>query len=638
MLKSFLFIFLILPHGFLAQDPSYESILSYVHQKVQVNPNSGMFDIAKKPDGFFICTNFYSRSGEVTIEDCQQIWDSKTKLFQKLVYPENDKYSPNEELFLANRFNTLWSRRYQVVPMIYYGYIEWPADTRKLIESKKKPSSFEMEALARSYFGEANAFIHPSQYGMEGSQKGKYMNAGYEKLPPERVLGFKKAYDKSLEIWEAIRKKYPDHSPNLILDLDLKIANEYMHGFLTMNCILEPELAKEYLEKAVYKPSVLEYAKMTLDECDKDAILLTNGDSDTYPLWYVQEKLGHRKDVLIFNLSLAQTIWYQELLIDRYQLVSNLTREDLKTIGQRYFVFNGENRLSFLNWLKDFKAANFNLNDATSVEQGYTVVEGTWDLSYGKSSVQVNGNYYSHSSQVFLYNVIASNPDRKIFATSLHSFYENGLQANYEHHGQLVILNDKVNELQIDPLFDSRLIKQIKQLSPTYFTGMGNWENTRRSILLYNCLKVSESKSKEIITLAEEKIIPRSINSINIDLAAAIIELYKHHDPKKVQVFRDNYEMEAMNYVKNFHLVPSKIFDELGEFKQLISIYTGLEMYELKQNGFETCQWKGSSELHTSLTIKLKEIYESCTEQNMLESIRSCSTLLVILHACELSK
>lgn len=638
MLKSFLITFLFLPLASLAQEPSYESILSYVHQKVEVNPNGGMFEIAKKPDGFFICTNFYSNTGEVTITDCQQIWDSKKKAFQKLVYPNNEKYVLNEELNLANRFNTLWSRRYQVIPMIYYGYSEWPADTKKWIESKSDPTSLEMEALARAYFGEANAFIHPSQYGMEGSQKSKYKDAGYEKLPQERVMGFKKAFDKSLEIWESIRKKYPDHSPNLILDLDLKIANEYMHGFLTMNCILEPELANEYLEKVLYKPSVLEYAKMTLDECDKDAILLTNGDSDTYPLWYVQEKLGHRKDVLILNLSLAQTIWYQELLIDRYRLVSNLTREDLKTIGQRYFVFNGENRVSFINWLKDFKASNFELNDATSVEQGYAVVQGNWDLPYGKSTLQVNGNYYSHSSQVFLYNVIVSNPDRRIFATSPHSYYENGLQNYYEHHGQLFVLNDQVNELQIDPSLDSRLIKQIKQLSPTYFTGMGNWENTRRYILLYNCLKVSESKSKEILSLAEERIIPRSIHAINIDLAVAIIELYKKHAPKQVEQFRENYEKEALRYVENFKLTPSKIFDELGELKQIISLYTGLEMNELSQGGFETCKWRGSSELHEALTIKLKEIYESCTERNMLESIRSCSTLLDVLHSCEQRK
>ena len=37
--------------------------------------------------------------------------------------------------------------------------------------------------------------------------------------------------------------------------------------------------------------------------CEKDAILFTNGDNDTYPLHYVQEQLGFRKDVLIVNMS-----------------------------------------------------------------------------------------------------------------------------------------------------------------------------------------------------------------------------------------------------------------------------------------------------------------------------------------------
>lgn len=633
MIRTLFFLsFTVCLHTF-SQPPSYEAVLTYMHENIEVNPKRGNFKLAKKPNGYFICAYFYDKDQSIKHTDYQQIWSSITKSFIQPTFNNEQKFTKNKDTRMTSRFSDLWSGRQQFVPLLYYGYKGWIKDTKSVLEKKPDITPKELETLARTYSAEANQYTHHGQYAFSGLQEKKYKDAGYSKISTERVNGFKRAYDKCLQKWEEIREKDNTYSPNLITDLNLKIANEYMHGYFTLNCIHEPELANEYLNKTYYSTSFITYAKKFLEGCDKNGILFTNGDSDTYPLWYVQDKLGFRTDVTLINLSLAQTPWYLEFLMDRYQLKSSFSAQEVRENQLKYFLFRENEVIDFRDWVESFRSAQ---KKVKSEEDNRVWVDGKWGINVDSDSIVIDKENFAYAYEVFLYDIIASNPDRKIFSTSLYSFLNLGLLDYCIYSGYLGEMKTTLQRGLFTSESESKIIELIKNLPTDYFTGPGDWYLRQRSFNLNFATRVDRSKADQIVPIVEKHILSNlTIDNTAPYLANDITIFYQKFNEIKQEKYQLEYETEAITFVKNFVLRPTYLYDDLEDFYALISMYTSIPKIEMTGEYGEAVNWGGGSTLYHAIKAKLMGIQQKCENDRLKTSSAKISVLLNILSLCD---
>ncbi|HUQ46669.1 MAG TPA: DUF2723 domain-containing protein [Gemmatimonadaceae bacterium] len=77
-------------------------------------------------------------------------------------------------------------------------------------------------------------------------------------------------------------------------------------------------------------------AQRIFSRAPMNAVVFALGDNDTYPVWYMQEVEGRRRDVTSITLPLLGAKWYRQELARRHQLLDSGYVDDWKGIGKTY--------------------------------------------------------------------------------------------------------------------------------------------------------------------------------------------------------------------------------------------------------------------------------------------------------------
>ncbi len=168
-----------------------------------------------------------------------------------------------------------------------------------------------------------------------------------------------------LALYEMLSKKLSGLSPALIAGL-LVLSAPVIMGFQNFD---------DHSRKGHYASR--DYAANFLNSLQKDAIIFTYGDNDTYPLWYAQEVENIRRDVRVVNLSLIAVDWYINKLRNKVNdsppLKLTLSEDQYrgKTNNQVFFVNpRGEDMTLPLNIFEAFRR----IGDPANVIQGQSFI------------------------------------------------------------------------------------------------------------------------------------------------------------------------------------------------------------------------------------------------------------------------
>ncbi len=355
-----------------------------------------------------------------------------------------------------------------------------------------------------------------------------------------------------------------------------------------------------------------DYSYNLLQSCAPNAVLFTNGDNDTFPLWYLQDVEGVRRDVKIANLSLLNTSWY----------IMQLKHNDPYKVGTVSMKISDSQieQIRPIQWntqeitvplpkstpeIKDLMQ-KYEITDTSVIKQGSIKFKMDNTLTFGNvKAVRVQ--------DIMVKEIIeANNWERPIyFAVTCSDDSKIGLQDYLRMEGMAFrFVPEKrkpgIEFINVDLL--SKMLKENNSYSKDYAPGfkfrgvsdpkiffdenhsrlIQNYRNSFIRLSLYYINTNQNNLAIQTLDLMQKKI-PREIRPMPFGLLYEISNLYYNAGAmdkyKEYSVEVEKLALEQINENPNFtqsyydpYRVLMMLYDNLNEYDKALELWRRLEV------------------------------------------------------------
>ncbi len=163
----------------------------------------------------------------------------------------------------------------------------------------------------------------------------------------------------------------PEGEKDLLKALELKRESNELYDELAVYYEIRRDrknfdkYLKEWFDSGDPSPGLLAYNYNVLQSVEDNAIIITNGDNDTYPLWILQRVLAVKKDVGVLNISLMMLDNYREKIFKEYGIsemkikkktpgtMAEILKHIVKNSGKRPVYVGSTLNSKFMEEIKD---------------------------------------------------------------------------------------------------------------------------------------------------------------------------------------------------------------------------------------------------------------------------------------------